>query len=142
MEFSSSCRILNWYTEHCQLNLLALRIWCSAHSIQGANTVECNCIILITYQILTPRIPWDQKLVNCSLGSLCEEKYIFFNFFFRTSELHILQAFQEHQAHQIPTLYEPVVKFCSKWVLSSFFMYFVLYEELFHATMWLKLPKG
>jgi hypothetical protein len=22
---------------------------------------------------LTPKIPWDQKLVDCSLGSLCEE---------------------------------------------------------------------
>jgi hypothetical protein len=23
---------------------------------------------------LTPKIPWDQKLVDCCLGSLCEEK--------------------------------------------------------------------
>jgi hypothetical protein len=22
---------------------------------------------------LTPKIPWDQKLVDCCLGSLCEE---------------------------------------------------------------------
>jgi hypothetical protein len=28
---------------------------------------------------LTPKIPWDQKLVDCCLGSLCEEKYIFSN---------------------------------------------------------------
>jgi hypothetical protein len=34
------------------------------------------------------------------------------------SELNISQAFQEHQAHQILTPYEPVVKFCSKWVLT------------------------
>jgi hypothetical protein len=53
---------------------------------------------------------------------LCEEKYIFFNIFFWTSELHILQAFQEHQTRQIPTPYESGVKFCSKWVLSSFFL--------------------
>jgi hypothetical protein len=23
---------------------------------------------------LTPKIPWDQKLVDCCLGSVCEEK--------------------------------------------------------------------
>jgi hypothetical protein len=44
-----------------------------------------------------------------------------------------LQALQEHQTYQIPTLYEPVVKFCSKWVLFS--------KELLHAATWLKLPK-
>jgi hypothetical protein len=26
---------------------------------------------------LTPKIPQDQKLVDCCLGSFCEEKYIF-----------------------------------------------------------------
>jgi hypothetical protein len=61
---------------------------------------------------LTPKIPWDQKLVDCCLGSLCEEKLFFFNFFFWTSELHISQALYEHQARPIPTLYELVVKFC------------------------------
>jgi hypothetical protein len=47
-------------------------------------------LLLSTYAIhhhstsmhLTPEIPWDQKLVDCCLGSLCEEKYFFFNFFF------------------------------------------------------------
>jgi hypothetical protein len=34
------------------------------------------------------------------------------NFHFWTSELHISQAFREHQARPILTLYEPVVKFC------------------------------
>ena len=61
---------------------------------------------------LTPKIPKDQKLVDCCLGSLCEEEYFFFNFFFWTSELHILQAFREHQAHPIPTPYEFVANFC------------------------------
>jgi hypothetical protein len=74
---------------------------------------------------LTPKIPWDQKLVDCCLGNLCEEKYFFLNFFFRTSELHISQAFRKHQARPIPTLYELVAKFCWKQVLSSFFMYFL-----------------
>jgi hypothetical protein len=32
--------------------------------------------------ILTPKIPWDQKLVDCCLGSLCEDFFIFFQFFY------------------------------------------------------------
>jgi hypothetical protein len=41
------------------------------------------------------------------------------------NELHISQAFREHQACQIPTPYEPVANFCWKRVFSSFFMYFL-----------------
>jgi hypothetical protein len=74
--------------------------------------------------ILSPKIPCKQKLVNCYLGSLYEEFIYFFNFFFWTSKLHILQAFWDHQARPISTPYEPMVKFCSKWVLCSFFLYF------------------
>jgi hypothetical protein len=37
------------------------------------------------------------------------------------SELHISQAFREHQAHPIPTLYEPVASFCWNQVLYEFF---------------------
>jgi hypothetical protein len=77
------------------------------------------------HMFLTPKIPWDQKLVDCCLGNLSEEKYFFSNIFFWTSELHISQAFHEHQVWPIPTPYEPVVKFCSKWVLSLFFLYFL-----------------
>jgi hypothetical protein len=40
------------------------------------------------------------------------------------SELHNSQAFYQHQARQIPTLYDPV-NFCSKWVVNSFFLYFL-----------------
>jgi hypothetical protein len=76
-------------------------------------------------QALLPKIPWDQKLVDFCLGSLCEEFLFFFNSFFWTSELHISQAFQEHQARPILTSYEPVVKFCSKQVLSLFILYFL-----------------
>jgi hypothetical protein len=32
---------------------------------------------------LTPKIPWDQKLVDCCLGSFCEDKFIFSIFSFR-----------------------------------------------------------
>jgi hypothetical protein len=51
-------------------------------------------------------------LVDCCLGNLCEEKQSFFNFFFWTSELHISQAFCEHQECPIHTPYEPVASFC------------------------------
>ena len=75
-------------------------------------------------KMLIHKIPWDQKLVDCSLGSLCEE-FFFFIFFFWTSELHISQAFREYQACLIPTLYESVANFCWKWVSSSFFFHFL-----------------
>jgi hypothetical protein len=73
------------------------------------------------------------------LGNLHEEKLKKLNFFL-TSELHISQAFQEHQACPIPTPYEPIVKFCSKRVLM--FIFPVFSKVLLHAAMWLKLPKG
>jgi hypothetical protein len=60
---------------------------------------------------LTPKIPSDQKLLDCRLGSFCEEKYFFFNFFFWTSALSISQAFREHEARPILTPYAPVVNF-------------------------------
>jgi hypothetical protein len=34
----------------------------------------CNLKLLNSLKCLTPKIPWDQKLVDCCLGSLCEEK--------------------------------------------------------------------
>ena len=73
--------------------------------------------------VLTPKIPWDQKLVDCYLGSLYEEFWFLFNFSFWMSELHISQVFREHQARPIPTPYEPVANFCWKQVLSSMFPY-------------------
>jgi hypothetical protein len=50
------------------------------------------------------------------------------------SELHISQASQEHQIHPILTPYELVVKFCSKWVLSSFFIYFLRSSTCSHVA--------
>jgi hypothetical protein len=43
--------------------------------------IRCH-VALFDKIYLTPKIPRDQKLVNCYLGTLCEEKYFFFNFFF------------------------------------------------------------
>jgi hypothetical protein len=56
------------------------------------------------------------------------------------SELHISQAFCEHQACPILTLYELVEFFLLKTGIKSIFP--VIFEELLHAAMWLKLPKG
>jgi hypothetical protein len=71
----------------------------------------------------------------------CTKKNIFVStFFFWMSEVHISQAFWEHQACQIPIPYEPVVKFCSKLVFM--FILLVFSKELVHTAMWLKLPKG
>jgi hypothetical protein len=39
------------------------------------------------------------------------------------SELCVSQAFRKYQALQITTLYEPVMNFCSKKVISSFILY-------------------
>jgi hypothetical protein len=44
--------------------------------------VGIGYMLVMSAPTLTPKIPCDQKLVNCCLGSLCEEKYIFSNFFF------------------------------------------------------------
>jgi hypothetical protein len=41
------------------------------------------------------------------------------------SELHISQAFWQHQALQILIMYEPVINFGSKWVVNLFFLYFL-----------------
>jgi hypothetical protein len=64
-------------------------------------------------------------MVDYCLSCMYKEKYLFFNFFYWTSELHISQAFWEHQAPPIPTPSEPMVKFRSKRILSSFFLYFL-----------------
>jgi hypothetical protein len=36
------------------------------------SVIQMN-IELWNFTILTPKIPWNQKLVDCCLGSLCEE---------------------------------------------------------------------
>jgi hypothetical protein len=38
------------------------------------NVPQLEMFVQESSTILTPKIPWDQKLVDCSLGSLCEEK--------------------------------------------------------------------
>jgi hypothetical protein len=47
-------------------------------------TLEVNILFKeekpFSIEVLIPKIPWEQKLVDCSLGSLCEEKYSIFAF--------------------------------------------------------------
>jgi hypothetical protein len=56
------------------------------------------------------------------------------------SDLHISQAFREHQARPILTPYEPVAIFLLKTGIKPSFL--VFFEELLHAAIWLKMPKG
>jgi hypothetical protein len=86
---------------------------------------------------LIPKIPWDQKLVDCCLGSLCEEKLFFFNFFFWTT---YFTSFP-----WTPSTFNSD----SIWARGDFLLkmgikliFPVFSEELLHAAMWLKLPKG
>jgi hypothetical protein len=74
---------------------------------------------------LTPKIPWDLKLVDCSLGSLCGDFFYFFIFYFLFKNLDEWTTYFTRFLGSPSTLYEPVVKLCSKWVLSSFFLYFL-----------------
>jgi hypothetical protein len=69
-----------------------------------------------------------------------EETFYFFNFFFWTREIHILQVFWKHQACSILTPYKPRGEVLFK--MGFKFIFPVFYEELLHAAMWLKLPKG
>jgi hypothetical protein len=66
---------------------------------------------------------WHQKLVDCSLGSLCEEFFLifFFNYFFWNMNY----IFREHQARQNSDSVWVHGEVCPKLVLSSFFLYFL-----------------
>jgi hypothetical protein len=54
----------------------------------------------------------ETKNWSTAVWAACVKKNIFFQFFLLDSELHIPQAFREHQARPIPTLYDPVANFC------------------------------
>jgi hypothetical protein len=73
---------------------------------------------------LTPLNSLDLELVDCCMGSLCEEFYFFSIFPFRLNYI-FLEAFREYQAPQILTPYEPMVNFCWKQVFSSVFLHFM-----------------
>ena len=75
------------------------------------------------------------KIGQLLFGQLMWRKIIFFQFFLKRNELHISKAFQEHQTCLIPASYEPMVKFCLKRVLNSFFLYF-LKSSYIHSCGW------
>jgi hypothetical protein len=93
----------------------------------------------ILLSFLIPKIPWDQKLVDCNLDNLCKEKYFFSIFFFLTSEFHIFHKLSRNTKHiQSDSVWartEVLLKVGIRFICPVFF------EEFLHASMWLKLPK-
>ena len=71
-----------------------------------------------------------------------EEKYVFFNLLSKTSELHISQAFWQQQERHIPTMDESMVNFCSKWIVYSFFPYFLMSSYLQQCAKTTQVLKG
>jgi hypothetical protein len=73
--------------------------------------------------------PWNFLVIKnwlFDVWAISRNKISFlFNYYFWMSKLNISQAFWQHQACPIPTLHKPMVNFCSKWVVSSFFLYFL-----------------
>jgi hypothetical protein len=117
--------IIRWLQTSCNWAIDIRKILNWSECTWNWSNISVYLFIKLILLCLTPIIPWDQKLVVSCLGTLWEEKYFFSNFFFWTSELHISQAFRQHQAHQLSTPYESMVNFCSKWVVTSFFLYFL-----------------
>jgi hypothetical protein len=58
------------------------------------------------YDFLIHQKLGDREVVDCCLGCFCAEECLFSNIFIQTSELYISEAFREHQARQIPSLYQ------------------------------------
>jgi hypothetical protein len=96
--------------------------------------------IYFSYYCLTPKIPWDQKLVDCCLGSLCEDFLFSFQF----------SLFDEWTTYFTSFLWTPSTSnFDSVWARGKFLLktsikliFHEFSKELLHAAMWLKLPKG
>jgi hypothetical protein len=81
-----------------------LILFCEQH-------LKTKIIIIIVYRYFWGLIRGTQIQFKFFI-SLCEEKEFFLGFLSWTSELRITQAFCEHQARQIPTMYEPVANSC------------------------------
>jgi hypothetical protein len=89
---------------------------------------------------LTPKIPWNQKLVVCCLGSLWVDFFSFLQF----PSLHKWTTyFTSFPA--IPSTFNSD----SIWIHGEFLFktsckhnFLVFSMELLHAAMWLKLPRG
>jgi hypothetical protein len=88
---------------------------------------------------LTPKIPWDQKLVDCSSGSLCKDVLFFFQFFLLNEWTTYFTSFP-----LTPNMSNSDSVWARGEVLFKMgirFIFLVSSKELLHATMSLKLPK-
>ena len=87
---------------------------------------------------LTSKIPWDQNLVDCCLGSLCEENFFFSIFSFRRVNYIFcnLSVNTKHAQFRLRmNSWRILLKMGIKLILTVFS------KELLHAAMWLKLPQ-
>jgi hypothetical protein len=64
------------------------------------------------YDFLIRKKLGDWELVDCCLGRFCAKECLFSNIFIQTSELYISEAFRDHQARQIPSLYQTAANIC------------------------------
>jgi hypothetical protein len=100
--------------------------------------------ISITMQhrsLLTPKIPWDQKLVDYCLGSMCEEFFIFYFFIFFLDEwTTYFTSFswtpRTSNSDSVWARGEFLLKTGIKLIFPVFF------EELLHAVMWPRPGQG
>ena len=103
------------------------------------NKLFLKFIQLRNYSKLTPKIPWDQKLVNFFLGSLCKEKFKKIQFVFLDKWTTYFTNFPgTPSTPNLNSIWDPgevLLKAGIKIIFPIFS------EELLHATMWLMLPK-
>jgi hypothetical protein len=90
--------------------------------------------------LLTPKILWNQKLIDCYLGSLCEEKIISFQTFLLYKWTTYFTSFPGTPSTSNSNFIWVRGKVLFK--TGNKFISHVFVEELLYATMWLKLPKG
>jgi hypothetical protein len=107
------------------------------HILDFFSTMKWNTTFFNFFQ-LTPKIPWDQKLVDCCLGGLWR-KIIFFQFFLLDEWTTYFTSFpwttSTSNSYSIWARGEFLLKTSIKLI------FHVISKELLHAVMWLELPK-
>jgi hypothetical protein len=94
-----------------------------------------------TLPLINPQNILKPKISHLLFGHHMRREVLLFTFL--TSERQVSQAFWQHQAHKFPTMYGPTVNFYSKWVVNSFFFYFLRNSCMSKTTQWMngKVPK-
>ena len=87
----------------------------------------------------TPKIAWDQKLVNRCLGSLCEEFLFFFSFLSLAEWSSCFKTFPGTPSTSNSNSIWAWSKVLFKMGIK--FIFLVSFEEPLHVAMWLKLPR-